>query len=86
MSACSGNPQNCNFCGTTPSACAKDEVAGCTANPASCGVCKDQGCVATECTGNVATCKACSGNYQSCRKAQISAVEGVERVEKAPMA
>ncbi len=30
---------------------------------------------------DVKTCKACSRNYQTCRKAQVTASEGVERVK-----
>ncbi|RXK40325.1 hypothetical protein M231_02439 [Tremella mesenterica] len=36
MSACSGDPKNCSFCGSTPVDCAKHEVTGCTANPTQC--------------------------------------------------
>ena len=69
MSECSGNPNNCNFCGVSPSPphlvespsniqntkdnCAKDSVNGCSANPSSCTVCQGKGCVAVECTGYV---------------------------------
>ncbi|KAL7420759.1 hypothetical protein Q5752_004711 [Cryptotrichosporon argae] len=78
MSSCSGDPSNCSFCGSSKADCAKDAVSGCSANPASCTVCNGA-CVATECTGNVATCKACSaGHFSTCRKAAVSASEGVE--------
>ncbi|EIW67732.1 hypothetical protein TREMEDRAFT_57526 [Tremella mesenterica DSM 1558] len=82
MSACSGDPKNCSFCGSTPVDCAKHEVTGCTANPTQCTVCEGKGCVAVECTGNVDSCPACKGNFSSCRKQQFSATEGVEHVQK----
>jgi len=78
MSECSGNPANCLFCGP---ACAKNEVSGCAANPADCTVCQGKGCVAVECTGDINTCKACKDNFQNCRKAEVTAPEGIERVQ-----
>ncbi|KAL1413136.1 hypothetical protein Q8F55_000885 [Vanrija albida] len=86
MSSCTGNPSDCGFCGAAPAshdACAKTEVSGCAANPSSCAVCQGNGCLATECTGNAATCKACSaGQYTSCRRAALSATEGIDRPAK----
>ncbi|RSH88517.1 uncharacterized protein EHS24_001062 [Apiotrichum porosum] len=83
MSSCSGNPSNCGFCGvqSTEHGCAKTDVAGCAANPSQCTACQGNGCLATECTGNPGTCKACTaGHFSSCRKAELSATEGIERV------
>jgi hypothetical protein len=37
----------------------------------------------TDLTSNVGTCPTCMGNFGTCRKNQVAAVEGVERVEKA---
>lgn len=33
---------------------------------------------------DVKTCKACMGNFQTCRKSEVSASEGVEKVRRAP--
>ncbi|WVQ96521.1 hypothetical protein IAU59_003626 [Kwoniella sp. CBS 9459] len=85
--SCSGNPKNCSFCGDATADCAKVEVNGCTTNPKECTVCQGNGCVAKECTGNTATCHACQeGHYTSCRKAQITASEGIEPARPAPIA
>ncbi|WVQ85062.1 hypothetical protein IAT38_007226 [Cryptococcus sp. DSM 104549] len=77
--SCSGNPSNCSFCGNVDSECAKSSVTGCTAKPTDCEVCQGKGCIAVECTGNTSTCNACKdGAFTSCRKAQVSATEGIE--------
>ncbi|KAK8858762.1 hypothetical protein IAR55_002991 [Kwoniella newhampshirensis] len=85
--SCTGNPSSCSFCGNSSVDCAKVEVNGCTTNPKECTVCEGKGCVAMECTGNTSTCNACKGgNFTTCRKAQLSASEGVEPARPAPVA
>ncbi|ORX37239.1 hypothetical protein BD324DRAFT_625383 [Kockovaella imperatae] len=76
--SCSGDPSNCSFCGDN-SNCAKDEVTGCSTDTQHCTVCNGKGCVAKACTGDIKTCSVCMGNFSSCRKAEVSATEGVEK-------